>query len=270
MRAFALTIAAAASIAAVAAHAQTPSPALKAAVAAPSRTPANTARDVHRHPAETLAFFGIKPTDTVVEIWPGGSWYTEVLAPYLAQRGKLILANPGGKAGKALEAELASDAAIYGKVEQAAFPSVLGGTPVAPATADAVLTFRNVHNWRGGSMTPDKQDYSLAAFKEMYAMLKPGGVLGVEDHRLPEKADAERERTSGYMKVSTVRRLAEEAGFKFGGASEVNANPKDRADWEKGVWTLPPTYANGEVDRAKYQAIGESDRMTLKFVKPAS
>jgi len=101
-------------------------------------------------------------------------------------------------------------------------------------------------------------------------MLKPGGTLGVVDHRLPEKADAERERTSGYMKVSTIRRLAEEAGFKFVGASEVNANPKDTADWEKGVWTLPPTYANGETDRAKYQAIGESDRFTMKFVKPAS
>jgi predicted methyltransferase len=213
----------------------------------------------------------VKPSDTVVEIWPGGGWYTEILAPYLAGKGQLILANPKGNFGKGITATLDGNPAIYGKVQRAAFPAtVLGGTGVAPGTADVVVTFRNVHNWRGGEMAQGDQDYSLAAFKEMYAMLKPGGVLGVEDHRLPEKADAERERTSGYMKVSTVRRLAEEAGFKYVGSSEVNANPKDTADWEKGVWTLPPTYANGETDRAKYQAIGESDRMTLKFVKPAS
>ncbi|MBA2918490.1 methyltransferase [Sphingomonas sp. MAH-20] len=268
MRIFSIAVASAAMLIAAPAFAQAPSAALKAAVAAPSRTDANRARDQYRHPAETLAFFGVKPTDTVVEIWPGGGWYTEILGPYLAANGQLILANAGDKMGKTLTAELASDPAIYGKVQHAAFPSVLGGTGVAPGTADVVLTFRNVHNWRGGYQTADKQDYSLAAFKEMYAMLKPGGTLGVVDHRLPEKADAERERTSGYMKVSTIRRLAEEAGFKFVGASEVNANPKDTADWAKGVWTLPPTYANGETDRAKYQAIGESDRMTLKFVKP--
>lgn len=249
--------------------AQTPSAGLKQAVAAPTRTEANKARDVYRHPAETLAFFGVKPTDTVVEIWPGGGWYTEILAPYLKDRGRLILANPKGEFGKTFSAKLDGDSATYGKVERVAFPaSVLGGTAVAPGTADVVVTFRNVHNWRGGYMKDDKADYSLEAFKEMYAMLKPGGVLGVEDHRLPEKADAERERNSGYMKVSTVRRLAEQAGFKFAGASEVNANPKDTADWPKGVWTLPPTYAEGETDRARYQAIGESDRMTLKFVKP--
>jgi predicted methyltransferase len=252
-----------------AAFAQAPNPELRQAVAAPTRTEANKARDVYRHPAETLAFFDVKPTDTVVEIWPGGGWYTEILAPYLKDRGRLILATPKGDFGKTLSAKLDGNPAVYGKVERAAFPaSVLGGTGVAPGTADVVVTFRNVHNWRGGYMRDDKQDYSLAAFQEMYAMLKPGGVLGVEDHRLPEKADAERERSSGYIKVSTVRRLAEQAGFKFAGASEVNANPKDSADWPKGVWTLPPTYAEGEADRAKYQAIGESDRMTLKFVKP--
>ena len=270
MRAFAVTIAASAVLAA-AALAQAPSADLRQAVAAPTRTEANKARDQYRHPADTLAFFGVKPTDTVVEIWPGGGWYTEILAPYLKDKGRLILANPKGEFGKTITAKLEGDAATYGKVERAGFPaSVLGGTAVAPGTADVVVTFRNVHNWRGGYMTTDKQDYSLAAFKEMYAMLKPGGVLGVEDHRLPENADSERERTSGYIKVSTVRRLAEEAGFKFVGASEINANKKDTADWPDGVWTLPPTYAKGETDRAKYQAIGESDRMTLKFVKPRS
>lgn len=252
-----------------AAFAQSPGPALKQAVAASTRTEANKARDPYRHPAETLAFFGVKPTDTVVEVWPGGGWYTEILGPYLAKSGKLILAAPKGEYGKALTAKLESDPAIFGKVERAAFPGKLGGAGVAPGTADAVLTFRNVHNWRAGGNTADKQDYSGGAFKEMFAMLKPGGTLGVEEHRLPEKANSDREKTSGYIKVSTVRRLAEEAGFKFVGASEVNANRKDTADWPDGVWTLPPTYTKGETDRAKYQAIGESDRMTLKFVKPA-
>ena len=145
---------------------------------------------------------------------------------------------------------------------------MLGGTAVAPGTADVVLTFRNVHNWRMGYLTEAKTDYSEAAFREIYAMLKPGGVLGIEDHRLPESANAERERTSGYIKVSTIRRAAEAAGFKFAGLSEVNANSKDSADWPKGVWMLPPRFAEGDVDRARYAAIGESDRMTLKFVKP--
>jgi predicted methyltransferase len=119
-----------------------------------------------------------------------------------------------------------------------------------------------------GYRRDDKQDYAPEAFRQAFAMLKPGGVLGVVDHRLPESADAERERTSGYMKVSTIRALAEAAGFRFAGASEVNANPRDSADWPKGVWTLPPSLTLKDQDREKYLAIGESDRMTLKFVKP--
>lgn len=241
---------------------------LAAAVAAPHRSEANRARDQYRHPAETLAFFGIKPTDTVVELWPGGGWYTEILAPYLADKGKLIAAAPSGRASDGLAKRLDANPTVYAKVARANFPTLLGGTGVAPGTADAVLTFRNVHNWRMGYMQPEKTDYSEAAFREIFAMLKPGGVLGIEDHRLPESASDERERASGYMKVSTIRRLAEAAGFKFAGASEVNANPKDTADWPDGVWTLPPTLAKGDVDRDKYLAIGESDRMTLKFVKP--
>ena len=258
----------------VALYAKTQAPAgvdqqaLAAAVAAPTRSEANRARDKYRHPAETLAFFGIKPSDTVVELWPGGGWYTEILAPYLSAKGRLVAAAPAGRATEGLAKRLDANPTLYGKVERANFPSVLGGTPVAPGTADAVLTFRNVHNWRMGYMQAEKTDYSEAAFKEIYAMLKPGGVLGIEDHRLPESASAERERASGYIKVSTVRRLAEAAGFKFVGASEVNANPKDTADWPDGVWTLPPTLAKGDADREKYVAIGESDRMTLKFMKP--
>ena len=246
-----------------------PSAALRAAVAAPTRSPDNVKRDQYRHPAETLAFFGIKPSDTVVEIWPGGGWYTEILAPYLAAGGgRLILASPSwGRSGT--DKLKAANPALYGGLAYAEFP-VFDGKPaeVAPGSADAVLTFRNVHNWRMGYRRDDKADYSLEAFRQIYAMLKPGGVLGIEDHRLPESADSERERTSGYIKTSTVIRLAEAAGFKLAGTSEINANPKDSADWPKGVWTLPPSLTLKDQDRAKYLAIGESDRMTLKFVKP--
>ena len=245
-------------------------PALLAAVAAPTRTPANVLRDRYRSPAATLSFFGIKPGDTVVEVWPGGGWYTEILAPYVASGGgKLYLAAPAwGRSG--IDKLKAANAALYGPLTVADFP-VFDGKPaeVPDGSADAVVTFRNVHNWRMGYRRDDKQDYSLDAFRQIYAMLKPGGVLGIEDHRLPESADAERERSSGYMKVSTIRRLAEEAGFQFAGSSEINANPKDTADWPNGVWTLPPSLRLGDTDRAKYLAIGESDRMTLKFIKPA-
>ena len=244
------------------------SPALKAAVAAPTRTPTNIERDKHRNPAATLAFFGIKPNHKVVELWPGGGWYTEILAPYLAAKGQLTVAAPTGRASDNIAKKLDAGAATYGKVARANFPASFGGTGVAAGSADAVLTFRNVHNWRMGSYNPDKSDYSEAAFREIFTMLKPGGTLGIEDHRLPENADAAREQSSGYIKVSTVRALAEKAGFRYVGSSEINANPRDTKDYPKGVWTLPPNFAEQDVDRAKYAAIGESDRMTLKFVKP--
>ena len=256
----------------VALHASEPSTvdkaALEQAVAGTQRSAANRARDQYRHPVETLSFIGVKPTDTVVELWPGGGWYTEILATYLAAKGRLIAAAPAGRGSESMAKRLDANPALYGKVERANFPTVLGGTGVPPGTADVVLTFRNVHNWKMGYLRADKTDYSEEAFREIFAMLKPGGVLGIEDHRLPESASAERERDSGYIKVSTVRALAEKAGFKFDGASEVNANAKDTTDWPEGVWTLPPTLALGDVDKPKYQAIGESDRMTLRFVKP--
>jgi predicted methyltransferase len=242
--------------------------ALQQAVNGPQRTESNRARDQYRHPVETLSFIGVKPKDTVVELWPGGGWYTEILAPYLADKGKLIAAAPAGKGADSMAKRFDANPALFGKIQRVNFPTVLGGTGVAPGTADVVLTFRNVHNWKMGYMRPDKTDYSEAAFKEIFAMLKPGGVLGIEDHRLPESASAERERESGYIKQSTVRALAEKAGFKFAGESTINANPKDTADWKEGVWTLPPSFALGEQDKAKYAAIGESDRMTLRFVKP--
>ena len=240
--------------------------ALAAAVASSHRSETNKARDVYRAPAATLAFFGVKPNHKVVEIWPGGGWYTEILAPYLKDKGQLTVVAPTGTGTERITKFLDANPAVYGKVVKANYPVLLGGTGVAPGSVDVVMTFRNVHNWRMGSFHPKNEDYSVAAFKELHAMLKPGGVLGIEDHRLPEGQDAERERKSGYMKVSTVRRLAEQAGFKYVGSSEVNANPKDTKDYPKGVWTLPPRFAEGDVDRAKYAAIGESDRMTLKFV----
>jgi len=244
--------------------------ALEAAIAAPTRTPANVARDPYRHPLETLAFFGVAPSDTVVEIWPGGAWYTEILAPYATQGGGTYYAASMGSGGSIrVRAMMEANPRLYGHINLAAFPAFMAQeTRVPDNSADVVLTFRNVHNWQMGYQR-DNQPYSEEAFRQMFAMLRPGGTLGVVDHRLPESADAERERSSGYVKVSTVRRLAEAAGFRFVAASEVNANPNDTADYPRGVWTLPPTYRLGDQDRARYAAIGESDRMTLRFVKPA-
>jgi predicted methyltransferase len=242
---------------------------LSQAAASPSRTPANVARDAYRHPVETLDFFGVKPSDTVVEIWPGGGWYTEILAPYLSTGGgRLILATMDGQFGGVAKLREANPQ-LYAGLTSATFPTFDGKAGGVPdGTADVVLTFRNVHNWRMGYRRDDKQDYSPAAFQQIYAMLKSGGTLGIVDHRLPESASPERERTSGYIKVSTVRALAEAAGFRLAASSEINANPKDTADWPNGVWTLPPSLALKDVDRERYLAIGESDRMTLKFVKP--
>lgn len=235
---------------------------LAAAVASPTRTPAYVERDRYRHPVETLGFFGVSPNDTVVEIFPGGGWYTEILAPYVAGRGVLYAV--------ASDRDLATVQRMrqnfpdrYGAVKTAIFPSEDPAKRVPDASADVVLTFRNVHNWMMAN-----PPYADAAFRQMFAMLKPGGTLGVVDHRLPETADSARERSSGYLKVSTVRRLAEAAGFQFAGASEINANPADTTNWPEGVWTLPPTLRLKDKDRDRYLAVGESDRMTLKFVKP--
>ncbi len=243
--------------------------ALHAAVNAGTRTPANVARDPHRRPFETLSFFGVRPTDTVVEIWPGGGWYTEILAPYVTQGGGTYYAAAMGETGhNGVRRLMTANAGLYGNVRTAAFPAWNPGEARVPdGTADVVVTFRNVHNWQMGYQR-DSQPYGEEAFRQMFAMLRPGGTLGVVDHRLPEDADAERERTSGYVKVSTVRRLAEAAGFRLVEASEINANPRDTADWPRGVWTLPPSLRLGDEDRERYVAIGESDRMTLRFVKP--
>jgi predicted methyltransferase len=236
--------------------------ALDLAIAAPTRTPANLARDRYRHPAQTLAFFGVDPGQTIVEIWPGGGWYTEILAPYLSARGVYYAAGPERQV-QAVRAMAAKDPATYGRIRFAAFPAAAGEARVPDGSADVVLTFRNVHDWFGTDRSAAEE-----AFRQMYAMLKKGGTLGVVDHRLPEEADSAREGKSGYVKTSTMRALAERAGFRFVAASEINANPLDTADHPQGVWSLPPALRGGAVDRDKYLAIGESDRMTLKFVKP--
>lgn len=248
------------------AHGAAPDGAIAAAVAAPTRTPANVARDAARHPTETLAFFGVKPGDTVVELWPGGGWYTEILAPLTQSGGgTLYAAAPWERGLNTVRKWQEAKPDAYGAVKLAEFPATGAGPKVPDGSADVVLTFRNVHNWRFGGM-----DKTAEAFQQIYAMLKPGGVLGVVEHRLPEAMDSALEEKSGYMKRSSIVAFAEAAGFKLAGESEVNANPRDTHDYEKGVWSLPPTLTNKDVDREKYVAIGESDRMTLKFVKPAS
>lgn len=239
--------------------------ALTAAIASPARGEANRARDRYRSPQATLGFFGVRPKQTVVELFPGGGWYSEILAPYVLNGGgTYYVAAPNDRALGGFKRLADKDSALYGRARQVTFPvREAGQTKVPDGSADVVLTFRNVHNWAMGD-----EPYADLAFKQIYAMLKPGGVLGIEDHRLPESADSAREKSSGYLKVSTVRRLAEQAGFRFAGSSEINANPKDTANWPDGVWTLPPTLRLGDKDRASYLAIGESDRMTLRFVKP--
>ncbi len=235
--------------------------ALKKAVDSPSRRPEDAARDKYRHPIETLKFFGIKPDMTVVEIWPGGGWYTDILAPYLHDHGKLYAAIPPGENAAGYKKKLADDPARFGKVTvtQLDPPDKI---EIAPAgSADIVVTFRNVHNWmRGG--------HAEQVFKAMYAALKPGGILGVEEHRGELSKPQDPKAASGYVREDYVIKLAEQAGFHLIGKSEINANPRDTKDYAKGVWTLPPTLRLGDTDKAKYLAIGESDRMTLKFVKP--
>lgn len=237
--------------------------ALTMAVKASTRSSANIARDRYRHPVETLSFFGVRPTDTVVEIWPSGGWYTEILGPYLAARGTLYAAGPDEKGLAAVKVKQSASPAAYHSMRFATFPAGAGVTPVPAGSADVVLTFRNVHNWRFGAT-----DQTQAAFNQMFAMLKPGGTLGVVEHHLPEASRTIEEARSGYMKRSSVLTYATKAGFRLVDESPINANPNDTHDYPKGVWTLPPGFADGDHDRARYAAIGESDRMTLKFIKP--
>ncbi|HBZ47387.1 MAG TPA: methyltransferase [Stenotrophomonas sp.] len=244
--------------------------AVQAAVDGKGRTPDNVKRDAYRHPAQTLSFFGVEPGKTVVEITPGGGWYSEILAPLLRDKGTYVAAvvDPMAVAeGKArdyqqrgrdgLEKKFAGTPALYDKAK------IVGYDPKAPKfgpdnSADVVLTFRNVHNWRSANQAE-------GMFKGFYSVLKPGGVLGVVEHRA--KADVPADDKSGYVGQAQVIAMAEAAGFKLAGSSEINANPRDTKDHPNGVWTLPPVNNHDAADDAKYEAIGESDRMTLRFVK---
>lgn len=249
---------------------------LTAAVASADRAPENKARDGARHPAETLTFFGLKPNQTVIELSPGGGYWTEILAPYAKATGGTYvataadLANPnlseGAKRGRAAFEAKFGDQAKYGKVNYVNF-GTQSGPLGAPNSADLVMTSRNIHNFMMQNML-DK------VLKDAHAVLKPGGVLAVEEHRSDPKPELPGV-SNGYVATATVIAAAEKAGFRLASTSEVNANPKDTKDHPFGVWTLPPsrwTTAGGRgsdpnFDRTKYDAIGESDRMTLRFVK---
>ena len=241
--------------------------ALAASIGGDWRDAGNRARDMYRHPAETLTFFAIKPTDTVIEISPGTGWYAEILAPYLHDGGRYVAATAaaaadsgGGRRNATLQAKFAADPAHYDRVQWLEYD---GKVPVlgAAGSADAVLTFRNVHNWVAAE-TAD------AYFKAFFDVLKPGGTLGVVDHRAKSGTDLEAMKKSGYLTGDLVVELAQRAGFQLVASSEINANPKDDTNHPNGVWTLPPTNRHDAADDAKYQVIGESDRMTLRFRKP--
>jgi predicted methyltransferase len=232
------------------------------------RSDKNKARDQYRHPKQTLEFFGVEPASTLIEITPGGGWYAEILAPLLKDNGSYVAAvakpkKPEGEAAQdksALQKMFEADTAEYGEAKTVEFDSKAPSFG-APASADTVLTFRNVHNWVMADTAP-------LMFKAFFDVLKPGGTLGVVDHRAAAGADLEKIKKSGYLPQDYVIKLATDAGFRLVAQSEINANPKDTKDYEKGVWTLPPTLELGDQDKDKYLAIGESDRMTLKFTKP--
>ena len=246
---------------------------IDAAIAGSWRRAENVARDGYRHPRETLAFFGLKPDQTVIEITPGGGWYAEILAPYLRDAGRYVAAvvDPAAlPAGRGRDYQLNSRTGLEAKF--AAAPAqfdrarVVGYDPAkpvfgAPGSADVVLTFRNVHNWRMAGQAE-------GMFRGFHAVLKPGGTLGVVEHRAAQDVPADDK--SGYVGQAQVIVMAQAAGFVLEAQSEINANPRDSKDHPNGVWTLPPVNRHDAADAAKYQAIGESDRMTLHFRKPAA
>jgi predicted methyltransferase len=235
--------------------------ALKAALAGAHRPDRDKARDQYRHPLETLTWLGVKENMAVVEIWPGGGWYTDILAPFLKERGTYYAAV--SENSQRFKDKLAANPELYGKiiVTELSPPAEVAVAP--EGSADMVLTFRNVHNWMS-------RGYAEDMFKAMYRALKPGGILGVVEHRGNPAVPQDPKAASGYVTEEHTIKLAEAAGFTLVARSEINANPKDTKDHPKGVWTLPPSLQLGDVDRDKYLAIGESDRMTLKFMKPAA
>lgn len=243
--------------------------ALAKAVAGEHRTPAYVERDGARHPVETLQFLGFDQGKTIVEVSPGGGWYTEILAPAVRDHGKLIAAHfPEDATSNYMQrvrgeflAKLAANPAVYDQVEVTGYKPGTENALGAPGSADLVLTFRNIHSWlRGGTL-----DAFLA---DAHAVLKSGGHLGIVQHRAAAGADPATAGETGYVPQDWLVEQVEAAGFKLEATSEVNANPKDTADHPGGVWALPPSLRHGDENRDKYVAIGESDRMTLRFVKP--
>jgi len=256
---------------AAAAATQPAAPTLAAIVAGEHRSAENRARDAARHPVETLEFFGLRPDMTVIEIWPGTGWYTEILAPYLRDHGRYIAAHwdPEAKpefirnSVRAFKEKLAARPDLYGKVEVVVLAPPEKTEMTAAESVDMVLTFRNIHNWMASDQAP-------GVFAAIYRVLKPGGILGVVEHRAPADQPQDPKAKTGYVREDHAIALARAAGFVLEAASEVNANPKDTKDHEGGVWALPPTLRHGDKDRDKYLAVGESDRFTLRFRKPGS
>lgn len=233
------------------------------------RSPENVARNEWRHPVQTLQWFGLKPGMTVVEMSPGGGWYTEILAPYLRENGRLYGAHYDVNAAseyrrrsaREFVAKLAANPEVYDKVDITVFTPP-EQTAIGPAgEVDMILVFRNVHGWLRNDTADD-------AFQTFFRTLKPGGVVGVVQHRGDPDKPQDPEAASGYVTEAVIIELATAAGFELAGKSEINANPRDTKDHPKGVWTLPPVYRMGDENRDEYAKIGESDRMTLKFVKP--
>ena len=250
---------------------------LEKAIAGDWRAAADRARDPWRHPAETLTFWGLRPGMTVVEFWPGAGWFTDILAPFLQMTGGRLYealqpASDPGQATAQMNAaflhKLKQRHRLYGEVQVTAFGPRSGA--VAPeGSADLVLFLRNLHDWMAGGIAEK-------AFRDAFAALKPGGVLGIEEHRAAPGGIQDPLAADGYVQEAYVKQLAAEAGFAFDKASEVNANPKDDHRHPFGVWTLPPVRRSAPAgqpddptfDHGPYDAVGESDRMTLRFVKP--
>ncbi len=238
------------------------------AIAGKHRSEKNKARDVYRHPKETLEFFGVKSDMTVLEILSGRGWYTEILAPIFKDNGKLTITNFGNKhpneylrnVHAEFEKMLDANTKVYGNVERVVFKDNGYMKDVADESQDMVVTFRNTHNWIRFSGIED-------VYRSIHRVLKKGGVLGVVQHRANKGSDAKQSSQKGYVPESYLIKLIEDTGFELVDKSEINANPKDTKDHPEGVWTLPPSYRLKDVNKEKYTAIGESDRMTLRFVK---
>ncbi len=241
---------------------------IQAALKSPHREPNSPARDLYRHPSKTMAFFGLAPDMTVVEVSPGAGWYTELLAPVLAARGQLVVPvfDPASEDpmvryfGRGAELMLNKSEELYGKVERVVSTDLSQLDMGEDGSADMVLVFRMLHNWHRNKQWD-------GYIKSVHAVLKPGGVLAVVQHRAPDGADPDETADKGYLAQDYVIKKMQEAGFKLSDQSEINANAKDTKDYPDGVWTLPPRLVKGEENKDKWLEIGESDRMTLKFVK---